>query len=54
MSKHEIIDVLSDTGEVIDTISREQAEQDNHITENVLVFVFNSLGKVWVGMDPIH
>jgi len=52
MSKHEIIDVLSETGEVIDTISREQAEQDNHITENVLVFVFNSLGKVWVQLRP--
>lgn len=52
MSKHEIIDVLNEDGEVIDTISREQAEQDNHITENVLVFVFNSLGRVWVQLRP--
>jgi len=52
MSKEEMIDVLSEGGEVIDTISREQAEQDNHITENVLVFVFNSLGKVWVQLRP--
>jgi isopentenyl-diphosphate delta-isomerase len=52
MSKHEIIDVLNEDGEIIDTISREQAEKDNHITENVLVFVFNSLGRVWVQLRP--
>ena len=52
MSKHEIIDVLNEDGEVIDTVSREQAERDNHITENVLVFVFNSLGRVWVQLRP--
>ena len=52
MSKHEIIDVLDEDGEVIDTISRELAERDNHITENVLVFVFNSLGRVWVQLRP--
>jgi isopentenyl-diphosphate Delta-isomerase len=52
MSKHEIIDVLNEDGEVINTIPREQAEQDNHITENVLVFVFNSLGRVWVQLRP--
>jgi len=33
MSSHEIIDVLNEDGEVIDTVLREQAEQDNHITE---------------------
>jgi len=52
MSKHEIIDVLDEEGNIIDTISREMAEQDNHITENALVFVFNSLGKVWVQLRP--
>lgn len=52
MSTNEIIDVLNDQGEVIDTVSREEAERDNHITENVLVFVFNSLGKVWVQLRP--
>lgn len=36
MSKHEIIDVLNEDGAIVDTISREQAELDNHITENVL------------------
>jgi len=52
VSKHEIIDVLNEDGAIVDTISREQAELDNHITENVLVFVFNSLGKVWVQLRP--
>jgi len=36
VSKHEIIDVLNEDGAIVDTISREQAELDNHITENVL------------------
>lgn len=52
MAEPEIIDVLNDDGEVIDTISREEAERDNHTTENVLIFVFNSKGKVWVQLRP--
>lgn len=52
MSQAEIIDVLNEDGEVINTISREEAERDNHITENVLIFIFNSLGKVWVQLRP--
>ena len=48
-----MIDILNEEGEVIDTITREDAERDNHTTENVLVFVFNSLGKVWVQLRPI-
>jgi len=52
MSHSEIIDVLNENGEVIDSISREKAERDNHTTENVLIFVFNSSGKVWVQLRP--
>lgn len=52
MNKPEIIDVLNDDGEVVDTINREEAERDNHISENVLIFVFNSIGKVWVQLRP--
>jgi isopentenyldiphosphate isomerase len=47
VSKDEIIDVLDEDGKVIDTISRAVAEDNNDITENVLIFVFNSEGKVW-------
>jgi isopentenyl-diphosphate delta-isomerase len=53
MSKHEIIDVLNEDSKVVDTISRELAERDNHITENVLIFVFNSLGRVWIQLRPL-
>lgn len=52
MDTGEIIDVLNEAGEVVGTIPREQAEQENHITENVLVFVFNSPGNVWVQLRP--
>jgi len=52
MSADEIIDVLNEDGEVIDTIPREQAEQNNHTTENVLVFVFDSKGDVWTQLRP--
>ncbi len=48
-----MIDILNEEGEVVDTITREDAEKDNHTTENVLIFVFNSLGKVWVQLRPM-
>jgi len=47
-----MIDILSPNGEVVGTITREEAERDNHTTENVLIFVFNSLGKVWAQLRP--
>jgi isopentenyl-diphosphate delta-isomerase len=49
----EIIDILDDDGNVIGSISRAEAERDNHVTENVLVFVFNSQGRVWVQLRPM-
>lgn len=52
MSAGEMIDVFNEAGDVIDTISREQAERDNHTTENVLVFVFNALGRAWIQLRP--
>ncbi|HSX33601.1 MAG TPA: NUDIX domain-containing protein [Candidatus Saccharimonadales bacterium] len=48
----EFVDVLNDSGKVIATISRADAERDNHTTENVLIFVFTSHGKVWVQLRP--
>ncbi len=50
MTAHEIIDVLDVDGNVIDSIPREQAESDNHLTENVLVFT--SEGEVWTQLRP--
>jgi isopentenyl-diphosphate delta-isomerase len=55
MSAGEIINVFNENGEVIDTISRGQAEQEGgYLTENVLVFAFNSLGKVWSQLRPMN
>ena len=52
MSNDELVDVLDTEGRVLGTIPRTQAELDNHITPNVLVFLFNSAGKVWAQLRP--
>ena len=52
MTNGELVNVVNETGEIVDTLTREQAEADNHATENVVVFVFNSLGRVWVQLRP--
>ena len=48
----EIIDILDENGEVIGNVPREEAERDNHVTANVLVFLFTPAGKVWVQLRP--
>ena len=53
MSASEMIDVLNDEGEVINTISRDLAERGNHLTQNVLVFIFNTSGNVWTQLRPL-
>ena len=53
MSSSEVIEILNQDGEVIGTVTREEAEQNNHTTPNVLIFIFNSLGKVWVQLRPM-
>ncbi len=53
MSNKEIIDVVNEEGQVVDTITREEAELNNHTIQNVIVFVFNSLGKVWIQKRPM-
>lgn len=52
MSDAEIIDVVDEKGNVLDTIPRGQAEANNHITKNVLVFLFNKKGQVWLQLRP--
>ncbi len=54
MSKEEMVDVLDATGEVVGTMSRKQAEQDNHKTANVILFVFNAARKVWLQKRPMN
>jgi isopentenyl-diphosphate delta-isomerase len=50
----EMIDVVDDKGQVIDTITREEAELNNRAIQNVIVFVFSSFGKVWIQKRPKH
>lgn len=52
MKTDELIDVINEEGKVIRTISREEAEQDNHLTQNVLVFIFTPKGEVWIQKRP--
>lgn len=53
MPEREIVEIFDQSGQVVDRVSREDAESANHITENVLVFVFNSLGRVWIQLRPM-
>lgn len=52
MAKDEIIHILNEAGEITGETSRKEAERDNLMTENVLIFVFNSLGRVWLQLRP--
>lgn len=42
-----MVDILDSDGRVIGSVSREEAERDNHTTPNVLIFLFDLSGKVW-------
>ncbi|MCW1908771.1 MAG: hypothetical protein KIH63_005525, partial [Candidatus Saccharibacteria bacterium] len=53
MSAGEQVDILNERGEVVGTMSREQAEEENHATPNVLIFLFNSLGQTWKQLRPM-
>lgn len=53
MDKVEMIDVVDENGNVIDTMSREKTEHLNHLIQNVIVFVFNSKGEVWIQKRPM-
>lgn len=49
----EMTEIYNEAGAAIGTIPREEAERDNHIIQNVIVFVFNALGKVWIQKRPM-
>ena len=53
MSDFEQVDILDSEGRVTGTMSRAEAEQDNHTTQNVLIFVFNSKDEVWIQKRPM-
>lgn len=52
MHENEIVNVLNERGEVVDTVTREEADDGNHTIDNVIVFLFNSVGKVWIQLRP--
>jgi 8-oxo-dGTP pyrophosphatase MutT (NUDIX family) len=52
MKSGEMVDILDEQGGVVASISRQEAEAANHMTSNVLVFIFNSKGKVWAQLRP--
>ncbi|HZP55890.1 MAG TPA: NUDIX domain-containing protein [Candidatus Saccharimonadales bacterium] len=45
---------MNESGEVVTTLSREEAEKLNHLTQNVLVFLFDSDGRVWIQKRPMN
>jgi isopentenyl-diphosphate Delta-isomerase len=54
MDEMEIIDVVDERGQIIDTMTRQQTEKLNHLIQNVLVFIFNPRGEVWIQKRAIH
>ena len=52
MARGEMVNVFNEAGEALATLTRKEAERDNHATENVLVFVFDSSGQIWVQLRP--
>ena len=52
VSLSEIVDILDEQGNKIGETSRGVTEKENHITANVLVFIFDSSGKVWIQHRP--
>lgn len=52
MKSIEQVDILDGSGEIVRTVSRSEAERDNHTIQNVLVFLFTPLEKVWVQLRP--
>jgi isopentenyl-diphosphate delta-isomerase len=48
----EMVDVVNESGMVVGTMSREESETLNHLIQNVIVFIFNSKGEVWIQKRP--
>jgi isopentenyldiphosphate isomerase len=48
MSDTEILDVMDGNGNVVRSVTRDEADRNNHIIFNVVVFVFTPTGEVWI------
>ncbi len=53
MSNHEIVEIFDSHGNVTGTMTRGEAEHANHLTQNVLMFIFNTRGEVWFQLRPM-
>lgn len=52
VNRDELLDIYSEDGEVIKRVSRSEAEDANHITSNVIVFILNPLNQVLIQLRP--
>lgn len=52
MSDDEKLEIVDEYGTSLGIVTREEAELKNHITQNVLVFVFTPEGKIWIQKRP--
>lgn len=52
MSDNEKLEIVDEYGTPLGIVTREEAESKNHITQNVLVFVFTPQGKIWIQKRP--
>jgi isopentenyl-diphosphate delta-isomerase len=39
---------MDEQGNVLRTVTREEAERDNHLTPNAIMFIFTPKGEVWI------
>lgn len=53
MSSGEITDYFDENGNHQGSMLRAEAEINNLVIQNVIIFVFNSLGKVWIQKRPM-
>jgi isopentenyl-diphosphate delta-isomerase len=48
----EVLEILDEDGHVVGTMTRVDAEAANHVTQNVLVFIFDTSGRIWIQLRP--
>jgi isopentenyl-diphosphate delta-isomerase len=48
MTDTELLHVMDEQGNTLRTVTREEAERDNHLTPNAIIFIFTPKGEVWV------
>jgi isopentenyl-diphosphate delta-isomerase len=53
MSDDEILEIINEQGRVLGAVTKREAEENNHLTQNVLVFIFTPNGNIWIQKRPI-